>query len=585
MKGETQMAQLYLVNPPARRGRTNERAQSGGLGVSRKLKLFEKENVDVLPHDFLYQAAVAEQDGHRVQFIDLVLERIHDHARGVDFARQVIAKGQAEQPGAPIWIGVRISIPSLHSDVRMANMLKAALPQARVYAFGNVLMTTYRHWIGEATFDYIFYGEPEAIIAEALAADDPATVAGIIDIATYVPQEKPGLYDPASNMLHRNWRKVQDISTLPRAAWHLLEMGRYAPGGRIQDLSISVPASRGCFMPCTMCAYNLHEGRSMRFRTPEEVLDEIEYLYRTYGLRHIRFRDPNFSANKPHLQAIAQGLIDRHLPIESAAELSLELLDRDLLELMYRAGIRTILTGVESDVPEIMKSIGQNVKITRILEGKLALCRELGIKVYTFYLIGSPEETWHTVRRTFTFARSMNTESTMTIMTPYPGTPIYWRALRENLLVRGKEMTFEDWNAYTATMRTYRMSLRDVTIARTWARLETYIPYTWKQMKDATPKQKARTLARLAPRVAARGTLRLYAGWKLRQEVKSGASVRLRPSESSVTPNAHGAATSAVRKEVPVLSNNAGRVLEMSGMHASSPTGANGRDDAALQKQ
>lgn len=528
-------AQLYIVNPPPRKGRTNERGQSGGLGCSRKLKPFEKPYIEVLPHDFLYQAAVAEHAGHRVQLVDLVLERVYDHAKALTFIRGVIARGHSEDPGAPIWIGVRISIATLHSDVRMANMLKEAFPHARVYAFGNVLMTTYRHWFSEAGFDYLFYGEPEAIIAEAMSADDPATVAGVIDVATHVPPDQPGLFDPASMTLYRNWRQVQDIDTLPRAAWHLLELGRYAPRRRVSDLGIAVPASRGCFMPCTFCAYNLHEGRAMRFRGPEEVLDEIEYLYRTYGIRYIRFRDPNFSANKAHLKEIAEGLIARQLPIEATAELGLELLDRDLLELMSRAGIRTILTGVESNDATIMKSLGQNLRINRILEGKLAICQELGIKVYTFFIIGSPYETWHTVKNTFTFAKSLPSETTMTILSLFPGTPMYWRALKEGLLVRGEEMTYEKWTSYTATMRTYKMSLRDVTVARTWARLETHVPYIWNQVKGGTPKQKARTVARLAPRVAVLGGLRLYAGWKLRQEKKADPTLRARPTDPLVT--------------------------------------------------
>jgi len=526
--------QLYLVNPPAIKGRTNERAQSGDLGVSRKLKFREREYIDVLPHDFLYQAAVAEKAGHRVKLIDLVLERIFDNKRGVQFVERVIQSEQREQNGADLWIGVRLSITSLHNDLRMANLLKQTYPKARVYAFGSIIMTTYRHWFDQAKFDFLFYGEPEAIIGEALNAANAAEVAGVIDIATHVPPAKPGLYDMASNLLHNKWRKVTDISKLPRAAWHLLELGRYAPNGRVNDLAVSIPASRGCFMPCTMCAYNLNEGRMMRFRTPEEVLDEIEFLYRTYGIRHIRFRDPNFSANKPHLEAIAQGLIDRHLPIEAAAELSLELLDRDQLELMYKAGIRTILTGVESNDAEIMRSIGQNVRISRIIEGKVALCRELGIKVYTFFMIGTPEESWHTVKDTFTYARSLGTESTMTAMTPFPGTPMYWRALQDNLLVRGREMTYELWNSYTATMRTYHLSLREVNLARTWARLETYTPYIWGQMQQASFKDKLRLTSILAPRLVALSLIRLYTGWKLYQEERAAAK-RARPSSESIS--------------------------------------------------
>jgi radical SAM superfamily enzyme YgiQ (UPF0313 family) len=413
---------------------------------------------------------------------------------------------------------VRFSVPTLRDDIQMANLLKRTYPAARVYAFGNVLMTTHRHWINQAQFDYLFYGEPEAIIGEALSAADPARVPGVVDVATYPASEAPDLFDIGSTAEYRKWRKVNDLSRLPRAAWHLLELGRYTPSGRLSDLAVSVPASRGCFMPCTMCAYSLLEGRQLRYREPDDVLEEIEYLYRTFGIRQIRFRDANFSANKDHLRAIAQGLLDRRLPIEASAELSLELLDRDSLELMSRSGIRTILTGVESNDEEIMRSIGQNVKISRLLEEKIALARELGLKVYTFFLIGAPEESWHTVRNTIAFARSLETESTMTIMTPFPGTAMYWRALYEGLLVRGREMRFEDWNSYTATMRTYQMSPREVHVARTWARLETYIPFRWEHARKGALGERPRVAAHLAPRVAWLAALRPYATWRLRCE-------------------------------------------------------------------
>jgi hypothetical protein len=84
-------------------------------------------------------------------------------------------------------------------------------------------------------------------------------------------------------------------------------------------------------------------------------------------------------------------------------------------------------------------------------------------------------------------------------------------------------MRYEDWNSYTATMRTYRLSIRDVTLARTWARLETYIPYRWNQVKGESIVRKARVAARLSPRVLALGVLRVYAAWKLRQEERSDA--------------------------------------------------------------
>src|SRR5512140_2255637 len=66
---------LVLVNPPALEGRTNERTFSGGIGVSRKLKPVEKDVVEILPIDFLYLAAVAEEAGAGVVLVDLLLDR------------------------------------------------------------------------------------------------------------------------------------------------------------------------------------------------------------------------------------------------------------------------------------------------------------------------------------------------------------------------------------------------------------------------------------------------------------------------------------------------------------------------------
>src|SRR5262249_28019940 len=161
------------------------------------------------------------------------------------------------------------------------------------------------HWMADARFDYVFYGEPEAIVAQALSTPDPASVPGVIDVKHYNPSAPTNPYDIASTADYRKWRKVTDLRALPRAAWHLVELGRYAATGRTSDIGINVPTSRGCFMPCTMCAYNLLEGREMRFRSAEDTVDELAFLNRTYGIRHFRFRDANFSGNRAHLQAVA----------------------------------------------------------------------------------------------------------------------------------------------------------------------------------------------------------------------------------------------------------------------------------------
>src|SRR5437763_5980291 len=66
---------LVLISPPALKGHTNERTYSGGIGVSRKLKPFEKDSVIVPPIDMLYTAAIAEENGAKANIVDLLLDR------------------------------------------------------------------------------------------------------------------------------------------------------------------------------------------------------------------------------------------------------------------------------------------------------------------------------------------------------------------------------------------------------------------------------------------------------------------------------------------------------------------------------
>src|SRR5215469_13826077 len=94
---------VVLVNPPALRGHSNERTYSGGIGVSRKLKPFEKEGSYILPIDFLYTAAVAEREGARATYVDLLLERLDG-----EVAEQFALDKIGPDPDERTWVGVRL---------------------------------------------------------------------------------------------------------------------------------------------------------------------------------------------------------------------------------------------------------------------------------------------------------------------------------------------------------------------------------------------------------------------------------------------------------------------------------------------
>ena len=499
-------SRVVLINPPGLEGRTNERSLSGGIGVSRKLKPYERDTPEVLAIDLLYLAAVAERAGADVCLVDLLLER----RRGRDalaFCQDAIAARPAER----VWVGIRLSIPSLLEDLEFANGVKEMLPSASVFVFGNVILSTVDHWIGRAKVDWVLYGEPEAFFERMLSVEDPADVEGVLKPREQQALQGDELYDEAKAAARRErWVRVSDLSQLPMPAWHLLELARYAASGRVEDLGVFVQASRGCPIGCTMCPYALLEGSTWRNNDIQRVVNEIAHLNRTYGIYRVRFRDPNFGFSRKYARALAEALIAGNVQLSASIESSVEVFDDETLQKLREAGINTITTGVETNDPACMASIGQSYRVNDKLRQRIATCHALGYHVYGTYCLGAPEETWESVEKTWRFAVELDIESGFTVLTPFPGTPMYYRALREGLLE--KRMQYSSWNSFSATVQSYALTTTDLDVARWWSRLESILPYRKKRTRGAIPTLKF--YMQHSPHYALRSACRAYVAWR-----------------------------------------------------------------------
>jgi anaerobic magnesium-protoporphyrin IX monomethyl ester cyclase len=257
-----------------------------------------------------------------------------------------------------------------------------------------------------------------------------------------------------------------------------------------------------------MCPYMLVEGLPWRRNEIDAVVDELEYLNKAIGVHRVRFRDPNFGFNRQYSRALAEALIARGVRLEATAETSLEVFDEETLRKLFQAGIRTITTGVETNDAACMESIGQKITINTRLGDRIRFCQSVGYHLYGTYCLGMPEETWDTVEKTWRFANELDIESGFTVLTPFPGTPMYWRSIAEGLLNR--EMQFAQWNGYTATVRSYALTTRDLDMARWWARMETIIPYRRKRAAATSKSELRRFYLRHAPHFLWRQVCRAY---------------------------------------------------------------------------
>jgi anaerobic magnesium-protoporphyrin IX monomethyl ester cyclase len=512
---------LFLITPPDPPGQMIHRSHSSGIGVVvpsswiNKIRNKEHRGERLLPPmETLYAASVAEEAGAKVTLLDVGLEGW----QGEQAVTETLAMLPAASEDSLLWLGVRLSMPTLLHDLAYAKVLKERRPDARLFIHGSPIMTTLDHWVKDAQgIDAIVFGELEEIIAGMMKApaDKWKKARGVIDPTTYSAKDATVLFDKNMVTSFDQWVRVREMGKLPHPAWHLVPFARYSYTGKVEDCGVHVQSSRGCPIGCTMCPYMLHEGRPFRKNPVDRVVEELKELNEVYGITHVSFRDPNFGFDKKHMRELAEKIIEQGVKIEAAAELSLELLDHESIDLLNKAGIRTILTGIETNDEECLQSIGQKIKINEYLEEKIAYCQQIGTKVFASFVVGAPEESWDTVQRTIDYAKEVDAQCAATIMTPFPGTPMFYRAIEEGLL--RPRMRYEEWNSYTATMRSRYLSCRDLTAARLWFRLETIIPYRLRQAErwggaQAVRKEKMR----LVPHVAVRQALRGYVWFKRR---------------------------------------------------------------------
>jgi anaerobic magnesium-protoporphyrin IX monomethyl ester cyclase len=105
-------------------------------------------------------------------------------------------------------------------------------------------------------------------------------------------------------------RELADVNTLPLPARHLLPIGRY----RALNTAISMTTSRGCPCRCIFCVGRKMVGAKVRYRNPQDVVDELAYLA-TLGFPQINIADDLFTAKKSHCMTICDEIIRRKLDI------------------------------------------------------------------------------------------------------------------------------------------------------------------------------------------------------------------------------------------------------------------------------
>jgi anaerobic magnesium-protoporphyrin IX monomethyl ester cyclase len=363
-------------------------------------------------------ASALESKGHKIDFLDLA---------GVEHCEEVIQTYVHQNPGVKTF-GLTATTPQIPAAVQVSQHIRKHRPNAKIILGGThpSLMHSAMKKEKEPSratqdikalqtyFDVLVAGDGEKAIFEALELDE-----GIVDADL-----------PKGDLFLTN----EELTALPFPARHLVDVDSYHYNIDGENAT-SIICQLGCPFKCTFCGgRNSPFLRRIRTRTSDSVVEEIRYLYETYGFTGFMFYDDELNVSKEWetlLEKIIQTQEEVGAKFKLRGFVKAELFTQRQADLMYAAGFRWLLTGFESGDEGILTNIEKNADVsdnTRCIE----YAKNAGLKVKALMSIGHAGESKESIENTKQWLLDTKPEDfDCTIITTYPGSPYFDEAVRE----------------------------------------------------------------------------------------------------------------------------------------------------------
>jgi magnesium-protoporphyrin IX monomethyl ester (oxidative) cyclase len=393
-----------------------------------------------LPSSLLYLSAVLQENGNEVKILDMKVLKADASDNRQKFYENVLIDTISNFQPEIIGFGCLFS-GNFPDALRFSILCKQNFESIPIIA-GGIHFTIYAHQIlaNCPSIDWIALGEAEHSITQLV---------NTIKNNRYELDKVDGFAYRMNGKIIVNPKKsyIDNIDDIPFPAYELLNLEDYYldtsrwhnPKQLPINTSIPIITSRSCPNRCSFCSMYMVMGPRWRARSPQNVVDEIEYIYDTYNHKHFSFMDDNLTLKKSRVLEICNLINKRNLNIqfETPNGLSLNTLDKEVLDALVSAGLIRTYLAIESGSDYIRnKVMRKNLSREKIFE-IIHLTKEYKqLFVNAFFIIGMPEETKETLAETYKMIQQMDVDKIqLQHIVPFPGTDVYDQALRDNLLV------------------------------------------------------------------------------------------------------------------------------------------------------
>lgn len=327
----------------------------------------------------------------------------------------------------PSLVILSVATPTIESDLGwFAHAIKKSLPETKIAAIGIHVTALPKETLETfSDLDFIICGEPEVTSKELVKA---IIANGNYDQIEGLAFKKDGLV-----CINKNRPFAASIDEFAFPDWSKINVQDYLMPIKNKPFLL-INFARGCPYQCSFCATQTYNGKKVRRRSIEGIIEEIKYDM-GFGVRDFLFWTEQFTLDRNYTEQFLDTLITSGLnkEIRWVCNSRVDMVDRGLLDKMKKAGCWQIAFGLEFGNDTILCLAN---KRTTVAQGKKAirLTAQAGIVADGHFIMGYPGETVQTMRDTIRLACQLPlTFAHFYAATPFPGSKLYEES-REKLL-------------------------------------------------------------------------------------------------------------------------------------------------------
>jgi anaerobic magnesium-protoporphyrin IX monomethyl ester cyclase len=345
-----------------------------------------------LPLGLAYLGAFARNLGHDVKILDIDAEKrkkFHDFV--IEFN--------------PDYIGFTATTPTFNNAISLIRQARA-ISSAKIILGG--IHATIMPEECEKYADHVVIGEGELALQQILE--------GKADKIVKMPL-------------------IADLDGLP---FPIREFsGKYTYPDALFKACFPIITSRGCIGQCTFCCTKQMYGAKFRYRSPKNVVDEIEYLIKTYNAREIHIWDDCFTLIKKRVFEIRDELKRRGIKVLFAFPngVRVDYFDDEIASALKDMGTYSVAFGIDSGNQDLLDFAKKNVTLEQSRRA-VAIAKKHRFETWGFFMMGLPFETRATIKNTVKFAKELDLDvAKFHILKPFPKSEVYEWLDSRNLII------------------------------------------------------------------------------------------------------------------------------------------------------